>query len=261
MRNVISDPQRARWDETGWLHLANGLDPDELAAVRAWTDELAHRPEAPGRWTKYFENDRMRGDGRILCRMENFVPFHDGFAHLLLDGPIAALAAQLLDEPAVLFKEKINFKLPGGGAFLAHQDGPAYSDFLRYSLSVMLAIDEAGPENGGLEVARGRFREPLAQTACGDLAPSVVEALSWRPISLQAGDLLFFDCHLPHRSGPNRTRPRRALFATYNPASDGDHRERYFERKRALFPPECERQPGEDYSEAERIYNLGNPIE
>ena len=31
------------------------------------------------------------------------------------------VVSDLFDEPAVLFKEKINFKLPGGGGFLAHQ--------------------------------------------------------------------------------------------------------------------------------------------
>jgi hypothetical protein len=34
---------------------------------------------------------------------------------------ISAAVSDLFGEPASLFKEKINFKLPGGGGFLAHQ--------------------------------------------------------------------------------------------------------------------------------------------
>lgn len=37
-------------------------------------------------------------------------------------------------------------------------------------------------------------------------------------------------------------------------------RSAYFARKRAHFPPECERTAGIDYSAAARTYNLGNPI-
>mmetsp|Transcript_21388 Transcript_21388/g.63932 ORF Transcript_21388/g.63932 Transcript_21388/m.63932 type:complete len:240 (-) Transcript_21388:689-1408(-) len=37
------------------------------------------------------------------------------------------LASQAFGEPAVLFKDKINFKGPGGAGFLAHQDATAYA--------------------------------------------------------------------------------------------------------------------------------------
>jgi ectoine hydroxylase-related dioxygenase (phytanoyl-CoA dioxygenase family) len=72
---------------------------------------------------------------------------------------------------------------------------------------------------------------------------------------------VLFDSYLPHRSGPNRSHaPRRALYVTYNRASEGDRRDEYFALKRASFPPECERAPGAALSEASRIFNLGNPI-
>ena len=37
------------------------------------------------------------------------------------------------------------------------------------------------------------------------------------------------------------------LYVTYNPAAEGDHRERYFADKRASFPPDIEREPGKAY--------------
>ena len=37
------------------------------------------------------------------------------------------------------------------------------------------------------------------------------------------------------------------LYVTYNPAAEGDHRERYFAEKRVSFPPDIERKPGEEY--------------
>ena len=57
-----------------------------------------------------------------------------------------------------------------------------------------------------------------------------------------------FDSYVPHRSAPNGTdAPRRVLYVTYNRASDGDHRLRYFSDKRRSYPPDCEREPGREY--------------
>ena len=61
-------------------------------------------------------------------------------------------------------------------------------------------------------------------------------ALDWQPVPLEPGDLLFFDSYTPHYSDTNTTtRARRAAYLTYNAASRGDHRERYYADKRAEF--------------------------
>ena len=41
--------------------------------------------------------------------------------------------------------------------------------------------------------------------------------------------------------------PRRILYITYNLASDGDHRERYFADKHASFPPDIDRDREKTY--------------
>ena len=85
--------------------------------------------------------------------------------------------------------------------------------------------------------------------------------LDWQPLSAEPGDLVIFDSYVPHRSGPNFSdRSRRALYLTYNPASQGDRRADYFARKRRVFPPECERDPAAPPSEEASVFNLGNPI-
>jgi ectoine hydroxylase-related dioxygenase (phytanoyl-CoA dioxygenase family) len=68
------------------------------------------------------------------------------------------------------------------------------------------------------------------------------------PLPTEPGDVVFFDSYVPHASKPNLTdRARRALYLTYNRASDGDHRARYFADKRAAFPPDVERKAGVNY--------------
>ncbi len=68
----------------------------------------------------------MTDDGPKLCRSENLIPFHDGLRAFLTAGPMLETATALLGEPAVLYKEKINYKLPGGAGYAPHQDAPAY---------------------------------------------------------------------------------------------------------------------------------------
>ena len=73
--------------------------------------------------------------------------------------------------------------------------------------------------------------------------------LGGRAVPTQPGDAVFFDSYTPHASGPNLTvEPRRVLYITYNRASAGDHRERYYADKWKNFPPDIEREPGRTYT-------------
>lgn len=108
------------------------------------------------------------------------------------------------------------------------------------------------------EHKRGLFPQNPAH---GGLTDAEEAKLQWTPVPLEAGDVLIFSSWLPHRSGPNRTtRSRRALYVTYNSKQDGYYRDKYYVDKREQFPPKNEREPGRDYSEGARTYNLATPI-
>jgi ectoine hydroxylase-related dioxygenase (phytanoyl-CoA dioxygenase family) len=213
--------------EHGWVRATSPVDPADL--VR-WVDEVAAWPEDGGPWLHHRE---LTDSGPQLCRTENFVPFHDGLRALLTAGPMVAAASALLGEPAVLYKEKINYKLPGGAGYAPHQDAPAYR-FVETHVSCMVAVDDALVGNGCLEVASGAHQELLPVDAAGCLRDDVVAALTWVPVEVRAGEVLWFHSRTPHRSGPNLgTTPRRALYPTYNAAREGDLRAAYYEQKRA----------------------------
>jgi hypothetical protein len=73
-------------------------------------------------------------------------------------------------------------------------------------------------------------------------------AFALAPIPTLPGDVLFFDSYVPHASKPNlSSHRRRILYLTYNRASDGDHRARYYADKRSSFPPDIDRLPGVEY--------------
>ncbi len=205
-------------------------------------------PETPGRHMVYYEDNVDGGGGRVMSRIENFCPHHEGFDRLLRGPAVLGSVEFLLGEQAMLFKDKINFKLPGGGGFEAHQDVQAgWDDYAELHLTMLIGIDRATPENGCLEIAAGRHREGPLGERWSPLAED--GTLDYRSIPTEPGDVLFFDSFVPHRSSPNRTSiQRRLLYVTYNATSAGDHRERYYADKRASYPPDCEQKPGQDYS-------------
>jgi 2-aminoethylphosphonate dioxygenase len=250
------------WREHGYLKISGFLNTTAQAALSEWVDDFRQRPECAGRWMKYFEAPTGTTGVRQLCRVENFLQYHDGLERLINGAGTLAIVAALFGEPAVLFKEKINYKLPGGNGFAPHQDAPAFTSFGQsLHITLMISVDATTPANGCLEVAphpRALTTLPLASDLT--IEPGLAERLAWSPIPTQPGDLLFFDSYLPHRSGPNGTdQPRRALYLTYNKAAEGNRREAYYREKRAVFPPDIERVAGRSYSSG-GIFNVGNPI-
>jgi len=217
---------REHFLEHGWVLTASPEDP---VAVARWVDEVAAWPDDDGEWLHHRE---LTDAGPQLCRTENFVPFHEGLRALLTEGSMLETATELLGEPAVLYKEKINYKLPGGAGYAPHQDAPAYR-FVDTHVSCMVAVDDALVGNGCLEVVSACHDELLPMDDVGCIRADVVAALDWSPVEVRAGQALWFHSRTPHRSGPNLgTTPRRALYPTYNAAREGDLRDAYYEQKR-----------------------------
>jgi hypothetical protein len=219
------------FNEHGWV-VVDAVEPALATALPSWVDEVASLPDGTGGVLQHFERTDA---GPILCRSEDFVPVHDGLRGLLCTGPLVDIASALLGEPAVLYKEKINYKLAGGAGYSPHQDAPAYP-MIDVHVSAMVAVDDADESNGGLEVVSGCFDTvfPLDERGC--IEPSIAQGLDWQLVAMRAGHTLWFHSRTPHRSRANHSsRPRRALYPTYNAAREGDLRSAYYATKRATF--------------------------
>ncbi|HEX6312407.1 MAG TPA: phytanoyl-CoA dioxygenase family protein, partial [Acidimicrobiia bacterium] len=150
----------------------------------------------------------------------------------LVDGALRELAAAGLGEPATAFKDKVNYKQPGGAGFSPHQDRLAYPG-VRRVLSVLVAVDECSAESGCLWLADG-VEGLLPTDARGVVRSDVVEDLHWSPAELAPGDAVCIDGLAPHYSESNRSHaPRRVLVASYAPAAEGYGRERYYAARAA----------------------------
>ena len=246
---VLTAEQMAVYCEKGWLLARGFVAPSEVEALARWTDELVARPEEPGKHMVYREPSLREPGMRVIQRIENFCPYHAGFDAFVRDGRLRAAVDQLLGATACLFKEKINFKMPGGAGFEPHQDQQAgWSRYARMFVTAMVTIDQATIENGCLEMGGGARVTELIGAEWRPLDAAEMKDFSLVPVPTEPGDVLFFDSYAPHASKANMTdHPRRILYLTYNATVEGDHRARYFAEKRESFPPDVERRAGIEY--------------
>ncbi|MCC7017654.1 MAG: phytanoyl-CoA dioxygenase family protein [Rhodospirillales bacterium] len=243
---VLPQDQIDVFYNTGSLIVRGAFSPEEAKLIQKWTDELAALPEAPGRQWVFHEKSLKDPGQKLVSRIEYIHPFHAGFKELA--EALRAPVGQLLGEEAVLFKEKVNFKMPGGDGFKPHQDSQAgwdkYADFF---ISVLVCIDEATVENGCLEVVSGHHKRGLFRS-WEPMTADDMNGMEFVPVPTKPGDLIFFDCYAPHQSKPNLSgNIRRLYYATYNKLSAGDHQAQYYADKRKSYPPDIEREPGKEY--------------
>jgi ectoine hydroxylase-related dioxygenase (phytanoyl-CoA dioxygenase family) len=212
------------------------LDPDRLVALQAWTAEVEAWPAGSHRWGHYAEHT---AHGPRICRTENVSACHPQFASLV-DGTLRDCAADAIGEPAAAFKDKLNYKQPGGAGFSPHQDKVAYPG-VRDVMSILLAVDDCTVESGCLWIAGG-VDEVLEVDDRGVVRADIARTLDWTAVELRAGDALCIDGLAPHYSEQNRgEEPRRVLVASYAPMREDYGREDYYERRRSRMQNETER--------------------
>lgn len=228
---MLPESMLTAWRRNGYVRLSGFFDEAQIDALRDWIDEVSRWPAEGGGGLHHFEETPR---GPRLSRSEELIDHHEGLRQLLRSGSIVEAAGDLLGEPALLYKEKINYKHPGGGGYAAHQDAPAY-EFVDTHVTCLVGVDPATEENGCLSFAAGPIRkELLPMDDRGCLTVEAVAQLPWEPVPTEPGDALFFSSYTPHFSPPNLTdEPRRLLYVTYSPAAAGDLRARYYADKRA----------------------------
>jgi hypothetical protein len=229
-----TEAQLQRYRADGFI-IQRGVFPrsevDELAAEAA---KLLERKDLMD-----IDNIRCRWQNHAdtgECRFDCFDPVIDlsplcrRVAH---DQRILRIASSLYGEPACLFKDKLIFKPPGALGYALHQDYISWKSFPTTFLTVIVAIDQSGADNGATEVFPGYHQRGCLTAQDGmyhELSPGMVDASQAVMLELQPGDIALFSGYTPHRSAPNRSEQfRRLLYLSYNALSDGgEQREKHY---------------------------------
>ena len=233
MSHPLTNQHLEFWQANGFLRIANFLKEEEARACVAWIDEIQEWPDSNEKWMHHYEKTP---DGIRHSRSENVVPYHEALRAFLERGTIMDTISALFGEQAVLYKEKINYKYPGGGGYAPHQDAVAYHGVSKH-ITCLVPTGPVTIQNGCLYFSPYPFDDQLLPTDEKDcIAKDEAGAMEWIPQELGPCDVLFFHSYAPHKSGANKSlEARRIMYVTYNALSEGDLREVYYREKRALF--------------------------
>ena len=240
---------------------ARGIIPLPISVLRSALNRSAAAATHAKDTVKTYE--AIGGRGRELTRIEKFLEF--GEWRLICDKAREAASEVLKkkkkkkeEERLAVFKEKLNYKPPGGKGFAPHLDGPSLAQTGHGGegafVTVMVAIDEMTEANGCLEVCEGRWTaenkvltvqvdkdgDPDREGRPGEIPSAVADGLEWTKVVCKPSQVYMFSSLLPHRSGTNRTvLQRRAAFITL---CEGDFRDEYYdtmaEKRRRFEKPE-----------------------
>ncbi|KAG4266858.1 hypothetical protein FPRO04_13034 [Fusarium proliferatum] len=259
---VVTDEQISFFKKNGYLIVRDLLQSEQVKDLQSWAEEVRNwKPTEDSEFMPYEEvNDKGE---TVLCRTENFADCHNGFSNLLRSPKLLGLLNDLAEEPMLLFKEKINYKLAGSGGFAPHIDAVAYTHIKDVKhLTILLSVDPSNIRNGGLEVVDGSHEMDVPiNKATNCIERTWVDSQTWTPVELEAGELLIFTSYLAHRSGANKSSSdRKAIYATYNRACEGDLRQGYYEHRKQEWPATHMRKAGKSYEAGALTYGFGSPM-
>jgi 2-aminoethylphosphonate dioxygenase len=239
----LSKEQKQEFNDKGFIVIKSFYNDEEMNAVFAWLDELQDKRPIEGGEAKYYEKS-MQGDEDILVRVEHILGYHNPeITKLLLSKKANDCLEDLFDEPALLFKEKVNYKLPGCRPDKLHQDQAAgWNAYGNFYITMGIVVDENRKENAALSFMKsGNYKKELMTEEWKPLTeddPPYQPEEEYMLLEADPGDIVFFDSYVPNGSPANTSnRSRRNIFLTFNKQSDGDKREKYYADKWAIYPP------------------------
>src|SRR5690349_3390718 len=96
----LTPEQLESWRRDGFL-LVRAEDawtaPESVKHLVEWTDDLGTWKETPGKWMMYF-SESLKDKSRLLHRIENFFPYHEGFNTTFNSPSFISVLSQLFDE-------------------------------------------------------------------------------------------------------------------------------------------------------------------
>ena len=251
---TLSPDEILDFKKLGFIVLRQFYSVDEILKILDEVNLLETSIPDKGDMMKYYDvpfGKDSSNQSMILIRIEKFIETSPYLESIVNNSSVHSLLKQLFGESALLLKEKIKFKPPGAPPHLLHQDSQAgWDDYGSKFVSVLIAVEDSNRSNACVEFDHsGYYRNGLVGSLWEPLTAKDIPNADMKPIETKAGDIILFNSYVPHGSEANTSDKRRCnIYLTYNKASDGNHRLKYFSEKRKNYPPNNERDPNQKYS-------------
>lgn len=231
----LSQSQRARFDEDGFLVVERLIDADSVAALRARFECLFRGEFETGVRPDEVNWQESTGDPTLTRQICNGWKADRGIARVVLDAGIGRILAELAGWPgARVIQDNLLWKPPGARALGYHQDNAYLAWYTpREMLSCWIALDDTSVQGGTVEFARGShhwtqsagpsgefhgpedYRAPLEHAASAvGRTPEIVA------VEVPAGGGAFHHGWTWHGSGPNRGETHRRALVVHGGSSE-----------------------------------------
>ncbi|MGI4787858.1 MAG: phytanoyl-CoA dioxygenase family protein [Janthinobacterium lividum] len=235
LQPTVSRETLEQFQRDGFIVMRGLFSPEEVTAIReTFMEEAGNGPveglsEFKSGGQQYDASDPLAFYPRMM-HPHNHLDKSVGqvAAGYMLDPRLYGILHDLFDEEPLAAQSMFYFKPAGARGQALHQD----NFFLRVKpstcIAAWLAVDDADAENGGMMVVPGSNDMEIVCPESADSAASftrdfvaVPAGLHEVPVTMQAGDVLFFNGSVIHGSYPNssKDRFRRSLITHYVPRS------------------------------------------
>lgn len=215
----LTSDQLAFYHEHGYLQYGRLLDDSALEELRGIADRL---------YTEANKGSIELATGQGTY--SNFTPVftrEPRYAELLFRNPVLLEVLESILGPVFrLVEDQLFYKPANHGAPLAfHHDNVYYGFTDPKIVTCWIALDDATPDNGCLELCPGSHRMPIEHESIPGtiIKEAVIDMEQVIAVPAKAGELVLLDGLTVHGSGPNTTdRPRRvANLVVIIPCADG----------------------------------------
>lgn len=227
----LTDGQFHQYQSDGYVIVEDALTPATVDRVKTRLREYTHGDREVEGFQSQNEpaverdNVDVEQQGDAVRKFEGLgmVESDDVFRAVAENDAITAVASQLLGPNLKLLRSAAMFKPPEVGSEKEfHQDAAYYPIQPLDHVTVWIALDEATPANGCMNVVPGAHKDGILGHEAVDYDTDIVitdrdftrdDAV---PVPMEPGDALFTHCLMPHYTAPNTTDQwRRALILAY----------------------------------------------
>lgn len=221
---ALTDEEFAQYQREGYVVKRGLFDGETVERVRTRLREYTHGDRAAEGFNTQVEPEAEQegvDEADAVRKFEGLGLLDDEVVHdLATDERLVAVAQDLLGPDIKLLRSAAMFKPPHVGSEKGlHQDSAYYPVRPYDQVTTWIALDDATPENGCMEVLPGGHTEGLLEHETQEYETDIVipeDLGDMKHLPMEAGDVLFQHSLLPHRTAPNTTdRWRRAMIFMY----------------------------------------------
>ncbi len=190
-----------------------------------------------GKKNKSFYYEKIKNKSK-LRRIEKVTDFSRNSKNILCSKNTLSLINNLEKNKYILFKDKLNFKFPGGKGYLPHIDGHFYwrdknkkyqNGWKKYSsnfINLVLPLEQSNIKNGCIYVANKKDTKKIGKSFkqitdnlvlnTPNIRKRDIKKFNFFPIELKVGDVCLFNWKCAHYSENNYSnRSRMIFYATF----------------------------------------------